>query len=550
MTPPPTTPPPTTPARSTEITSTTPASARAERVVAGELADVRTEVLRVLRTAGLTLDASGLTTLTAHRGGALSAATLHPDKVPFTAAVDLAVRDLGGERVGTGVQVALEARWPSSAPFPAAAAAAYGQAFVAAFDALDSGLRRFAPRATFDAPTFVGATPGEATLGVAQSGAGAAARLNRMLEGRTAERVAEGDVVLVVGQRAAGLDLGLLYTMTAAGAAIALRPGPLPPAMAAQVGDLTSRLDAALAAADPKLGRVRIPLQERDVPVVEFLHLQARLRAQLPVRTLLVCTTCRLEKIVNPDYQRLQARTRRKNVLSGGLGGMVSMHGVSPFVMVTRLMQLKDAGAEPFVCPRCQGLDADESVITFCPNCGDRRTESALRACAKCEHDFRRDVPAGSLWQQAGPTPARLPPVPDSPASTSPPPPPAAPTPLSPGSGLSAVPVVAAPPQPPSRADVPAPPPSAVPTPPAAPSAGSEADGWSAPTSHGYAQPSAGVSTKGLRGLFGRADPATSTPPPPPAASQPAGWYADPNGQPLWRWWDGSAWTDHVNAGG
>lgn len=25
-----------------------------------------------------------------------------------------------------------------------------------------------------------------------------------------------------------------------------------------------------------------------------------------------------------------------------------------------------------------------------------------------------------------------------------------------------------------------------------------------------------------------------------------AGWYADPAGSPLLRWWDGDAWTDHL----
>ncbi|MEV6349508.1 DUF2510 domain-containing protein [Actinoplanes sp. NPDC051851] len=32
--------------------------------------------------------------------------------------------------------------------------------------------------------------------------------------------------------------------------------------------------------------------------------------------------------------------------------------------------------------------------------------------------------------------------------------------------------------------------------------------------------------------------------------AQPAGWYADPSGLPATRWWDGRAWTDHVQPGG
>lgn len=26
----------------------------------------------------------------------------------------------------------------------------------------------------------------------------------------------------------------------------------------------------------------------------------------------------------------------------------------------------------------------------------------------------------------------------------------------------------------------------------------------------------------------------------------PAGWYGDPSGQPLLRWWDGQQWTEHT----
>lgn len=32
--------------------------------------------------------------------------------------------------------------------------------------------------------------------------------------------------------------------------------------------------------------------------------------------------------------------------------------------------------------------------------------------------------------------------------------------------------------------------------------------------------------------------------------TQPAGWYADPNGLPARRWWDGTQWTDHIHPGG
>lgn len=39
-----------------------------------------------------------------------------------------------------------------------------------------------------------------------------------------------------------------------------------------------------------------------------------------------------------------------------------------------------------------------------------------------------------------------------------------------------------------------------------------------------------------------------SIPPPGPPTGPPPGWYPDPYGQPGYRWWDGSIWTDHHSA--
>lgn len=46
------------------------------------------------------------------------------------------------------------------------------------------------------------------------------------------------------------------------------------------------------------------------------------------------------------------------------------------------------------------------------------------------------------------------------------------------------------------------------------------------------------------------ATPAAVQAPPPVDAPQPAGWHADPRGRHELRYWDGSAWTEHVSDGG
>jgi predicted RNA-binding Zn-ribbon protein involved in translation (DUF1610 family) len=103
---------------------------------------------------------------------------------------------------------------------------------------------------------------------------------------------------------------------------------------------------------------------------------------------------------------------------------------VSPYVAAGRLVQLNAKGPK-FTCPHCQGLDADETVITYCPQCGERQTESALRACVKCRFDFRSLIDPTPLWHPKADEPAE-PPVPQPPPAPWAPPLPPAPPPASP----------------------------------------------------------------------------------------------------------------------
>jgi predicted RNA-binding Zn-ribbon protein involved in translation (DUF1610 family) len=122
---------------------------------------------------------------------------------------------------------------------------------------------------------------------------------------------------------------------------------------------------------------------------------------------------------VNPDYQRLVDRNRKIRGLSGFLGATISSSGVSPFILVGRILPLVKMDPD-YVCPRCQGLDADERVVVFCPNCGERRDEAALRTCRRCEHDFRAALEPETLWLPLGTAAERFAPPPPPPL---PPPP-------------------------------------------------------------------------------------------------------------------------------
>ena len=110
---------------------------------------------------------------------------------------------------------------------------------------------------------------------------------------------------------------------------------------------------------------------------------------------------------MNPDYQRLLERNRKIKGLTGFLGASISKSGVSPFILVGRILPLVKMDPE-FVCQRCQGLDAEERLVVFCPNCGERRDEPALRTCQRCEHDFRTALEPETLWLPLGTAAERL----------------------------------------------------------------------------------------------------------------------------------------------
>ena len=193
------------------------------------------------------------------------------------------------------------------------------------------------------------------------------------------------------------MDLATAYTMLTAGQLIAARPGKLPPAMAKQVQDVVTLLERRLDTTMPQT-MVQLQISAEQAPVITFLRQQARLGDQVPLRTLQVCDTRRLKKVINPDFIQMRERSRRVKILTGSFGAVIGTSHVSPYVLVGRLVQLKKSDSD-FVCQRCQGLDAAEPIITFCPRSGDRRSEAALRECLRCHLDYRTPLAPEAIWR-------------------------------------------------------------------------------------------------------------------------------------------------------
>ena len=211
--------------------------------------------------------------------------------------------------------------------------------------------------------------------------------------------------VIGSGRGVATLDVAALEMMTTVGTQIAGTPGALPKQLAAQVSELVTLLEQHLAVSP---GWVSVEVTDDLSMVVDFLRQQARIRQALPLRTLQRCLTCSLEKVVNPDYKRLMERNRKIKVFSSSFGGIITGNGISPYVLIGKLLQAKQLDPD-YVCPRCQGMNADSRIITFCPGCHARRDEPVLRQCPDCSHDFRADLPSETLWQErpSSPPPAK-----------------------------------------------------------------------------------------------------------------------------------------------
>lgn len=403
-------------------------SAGAERRVSTPPAVTRVHLLRVIREQNFDLTTEQLTILAATRGSRMGSVTLSPARIPVGLTINV---DPDG--AGTRVLVGLTDRWPGRVGRNWGATSIYVEVFAEVLGAVDAALARLDPgAASAFAPWWRSTGPGDVpvmqsvTATAARAGAAVGRQASRLLDsGSTsaptgaAGRVGDSMFVFVAPDGVATLDAGAVDGLLTAGLLIVSRPGDMPPPLVAQVQELVVRVEEYLATrVGANAPQLRLELTAGEVPVLTFLRQQSRLREELPLRTLRICTTCRWEKVVNPDLERLQERSRRTKALAGSVGAVFGSLHASPYVLAGRLVQMQKLEPD-FACPRCQGLDADDTLITFCQRCGDRRAETALRECAACHFDFRTLLSAETLWQVTAPATVTAPAAPTVTASPS-----------------------------------------------------------------------------------------------------------------------------------
>ena len=383
------------------------------RTVAAPVATVRTALTKTLREQRFEMTAERLTTIEGKRGSQLAAGALQPKKSPVGIKIELAT-----EAEMTTVTVSLFDRWRAPGGKAWGQNRTYADLFTEIAQALDASLRSVDPDVLLTPPVF-NSTAGNIGLlertNVASGNAGqkAAQRVDQWLGGNAAAKPTGPQVVIAAPDAEAILEATRVQGMLTVALLISRVPGSMPAALAADVERVVGEIERFLDSTAPGMVPV-IQIAAADKPVITFLNDQARIRDSLPLRTLQRCTTCRHDKVVNPDYQRLVERNRKIKGLTGFLGASISSSGVSPFILFGRILPLVKMDPE-YVCPRCQGLDAEERLVVFCPHCGERRDDAALRTCPRCQHDFRKALEPETLWLPVGTAAERFAPPPPPP---------------------------------------------------------------------------------------------------------------------------------------
>ena len=391
-------------------------TASATRRIDAPLTTARGVVVTAIRQLRFTFAVDQLSRVVARRGSTIAGFTLSPARVPLEIRVDLAAGPRTEDGEATVASFLLQDRWGLAGTRQWGAVAAYRAAFAEITEALDRALAGLSPDIA-SSPWDLDLGPGDvaplagASAHAAQAGRVLARGTDVLFGAAKGPRTASDGTGLetarvVCDDRHLDLPAERLDGLLTAGQLIAANPAPLPVHLAQEVQQLVVSLEDQLESlrSRPRGSLATLAIAEKQLPVLTFCYQQSLIREELPLRLLLVCTTCKLPKVANPDLAALREKNRRRGVLATSVGGVLTMQGIAPYIMLGRLVQARSSDPD-FVCGRCQGLDADQRVITFCPTCGDRRDESVLRACGNCGHDFRRGAAEVPPWR-AGEPPA------------------------------------------------------------------------------------------------------------------------------------------------
>uniref|UniRef100_UPI001CCF17B3 hypothetical protein n=1 Tax=Streptomyces sp. LS1784 TaxID=2851533 RepID=UPI001CCF17B3 len=397
----------------------------AERRVHADTGRVRVAAVDVLRSLGFQITSEMATVVEARRGSAVRSAMLLPDQVPLAARLHLVPAD--GDRTSVSLHltdravsvIALGVQDPYVAAF---------QTALLALDRALTGLDPAAGAAGFPQPRWWARAPradnlarhhetGQRLIG------GVAARVNERLSGgrrSTGPSLWEG-IERIVFRSPAGflaMDMVTARTLLAIPVMIGSRPDGVPSQLASDIARLAAVVEGRLGAGG--LGSVEVAVAEEDRPAFEFLHRQFGIRSRLPVRTLCTCRDCRQTKVVNLDLKRLRQRKNRLKTIASVVQTTYENDGEpNPFLIFGSIFQQSKIDPD-FVCARCESTVADEQPVTFCPRCGDMRTESVLDTCSECGHDFEALAGDQPVWAGTPPPPL-APPTPPPPVAPPPP---------------------------------------------------------------------------------------------------------------------------------
>jgi anaphase-promoting complex subunit 4/WD40 domain-containing protein len=146
---------------------------------------------------------------------------------------------------------------------------------------------------------------------------------------------------------------------------------------------------------------VRIDVSAAEAGIATFLLNQTLARADLAWRVRHVCRTCGQAQLSNPSYDALMKRRQAMLTLTRSVGMVIMPGHIAPYLMVNSLLGFAKVNPD-YVCARCKGMEADESVVVFCPSCRAECGQAVLKTCKRCQHEFLKGVGVADLWRPLG----------------------------------------------------------------------------------------------------------------------------------------------------